>query len=98
MVKRIIWSANALSDRIEILDYWYQRIGNKNYSRKLDKSLKNLIRHLVKFPEMGRKLENRDERFLVKDAYQIFYAVIGDKVVILHIWDSRRNPDDLNLD
>jgi len=95
MVKRIIWSANALSDRIDILNYWYLRIGNKNYSRKLDNSLKHLISHLVKFPEMGRKLENRNERFLVKDAYQIFYSIIDDRVVILHIWDSRRNPADL---
>jgi len=79
MVKRIIWSANALSDRIAILDYWYQRIGNKNYSRKLDASLKNLIKLLLKFPEMGRKLENRNERFHVKDAYQIFYTVWGTK-------------------
>jgi plasmid stabilization system protein ParE len=62
MVKRIIWSANALSDRIQILDYWYQRIGNKNYSRKLDNSLKDLLRHLTRFPEMGRKLYNRNER------------------------------------
>lgn len=97
MVKRIIWSANTLSDRIDILNYWYVRIGNKNYSRKLDNSIKHLISHLAKFPEMGRKLENRNERFLVKDAYQIFYSIIEDRVVILHIWDSRRNPADLKL-
>ena len=97
MVKRIVWSANALSDRIEILDYWYQRIGNKQYSKKLDKTLKEAIKHLAYFPEIGRKLNDRDERFLVKDAYQIFYTIDTIEIHIVHIWDSRRNPEDLNL-
>ncbi|MBM2816990.1 MAG: Plasmid stabilization system [Ignavibacteria bacterium] len=55
MVTRIIWSAHALADRIEILDYWYQRIGNKIYSIQLDKSLKTVIQKLTISPELGRK-------------------------------------------
>ncbi|MFA6403443.1 MAG: type II toxin-antitoxin system RelE/ParE family toxin [Salinivirgaceae bacterium] len=98
MVKRIVWSANALSDRIQILDFWYQRIGNKNYSRKLDNTLKAVIKHLAHFPEMGRKLDNRNERILVKDAYQIFYSIAENEIHIVHIWDSRRNPDDLKFE
>jgi plasmid stabilization system protein ParE len=50
------------------------------------------------FPEMGRKFDGKEERFIVKDYYLIFYKV--DKITdieILHIWDSRRNPHDLNL-
>jgi plasmid stabilization system protein ParE len=76
MVKRIIWSANALADRIYILDYWFQEIGNKSYSRKLDSSLQEVIKRLSYFPEMGRKLDQRNERFLVKDAYQIIYSIV----------------------
>jgi plasmid stabilization system protein ParE len=44
---------------------------------------------------MGRKLDARDERFVVKDAYLIFYRVVNDEIHIIHIWDSRRNPADL---
>jgi len=98
MVKRIVWSANALSDRIQILDYWYQRIENKNYSRKLDKTLKAVIKQLAHFPEMGRKLDDRNERFLIKDAYQIVYLIAENEIYIVHIWDSRRNPDDLKFE
>ncbi len=97
MAKRIIWSANALADRIYILNYWFQKIGNKNYSRKLDSSLQEVIKHLSYFPEMGRKLDQRSERFLVKDAYQIIYTIVKNEIHILHIWDCRRNPDDLKL-
>ena len=92
MAKRIKWSTLAVADRIQILNYWYQRIGNKNYSKKLDKSLKEIILKLAEFPKLGRKLYNKEERFFVKDSYQIFYIEDNNFIEILHIWDSRRNP------
>jgi toxin YoeB len=97
MAKRIIWSTHAIADRISILDYWYQRIGNKKYSHKLDKSLKQIIAKLAYYPKLGRQLTDREERFFVMDSYLIFYIERTDKIEILYIWDSRRNPDDLKL-
>lgn len=93
MVKRIVWSRNALQDKLQILDYWYKRIGTKRYSKKLDKALNQSVSYLLEYPNIGRKLENSELRFLVKESYQIFYKVQG----ILHIWDSRRNPEDLKI-
>ena len=98
MAKRIVWSKNALIDRLQILDYWYKRIGTKTYSKKLDREIKKLIRNLGLFPEMGRKLNNTHIRFLVKDHYLIFYIVENDEIRILHLWDSRRNPEDLIIE
>ena len=95
MAKRIKWSTHAIADRISILDYWYQRIGDKKYSTKLDQSLKGVIKKLSVFPQLGRQLNNREERFFVKDSYQIFYLETTESIHILHIWDSRRNPEDL---
>lgn len=97
MAKRIKWSTHAVADRIAILDYWFQRIGNKNYSKKLDHSLKEIIIRLSEYPKLGRQLDDREERFFVKDSYQIFYLETADSIEILHIWDSRRNPEDLRL-
>lgn len=97
MAKRIKWSIHAVADRVSILDYWFQRIGNKKYSKKLDKSLKEVIKKLSVYPQLGRQLYNREERFFVKDSYQIFYTETSDSIEILHIWDSRQNPDDLIL-
>lgn len=82
---------------MQILDYWYRKIGNKDYSKKLDKSLREVIKVLSEYPELGRKLSNRDERYFVKDCYQIFYQIEKDSIEILHIWDSRRDPEDLKL-
>lgn len=97
MAKRIKWSTHAVADRISILDYWFQRIGNKKYSKKLDSSLKEVIKMLAVYPQLGRQLESREERFFVKDSYQIFYLETSDSIEIVHIWDSRRNPEDLSL-
>ncbi len=95
MVRRIIWSKNALRDKIRILDFWYIRIGTKTYSRKLDKEFRQAIKNLKYFPKMGRLLENTEIRFLVVDYYQIFYKFTKTEIQILHLWDSRRNPEDL---
>lgn len=98
MVKRIIWSKNALRDKVQILDYWFRKIGTKTYSRKLDKQLRQTIKGLKNFSEIGRQLEGTNIRFLIKDHYQIFYKIYYDEVRILHIWDSRRNPKDLVIE
>jgi hypothetical protein len=44
---------------------------------------------------MGRRLEDTEIRFLVKNEYQIFYKIYQEEIRILHLWDSRRDPDDL---
>jgi plasmid stabilization system protein ParE len=94
MVKRIIWAREAVADRIQILDYWYERLGSKDYSIKLDKMFKETVQLLSHFPILGRELENRKERFVIKDHYQIFYLEEDDYIIILHLWDTRRNPKD----
>tara|TARA_R110002124_G_scaffold285479_2_gene464070 strand:+ start:1829 stop:2122 length:294 start_codon:yes stop_codon:yes gene_type:complete len=97
MAKRIIWAPEALADRIQILDYWYKKIGSKEYSIKLDNVFKESASLLSHFPFLGRQLVNREERVLVKDHYQIYYLDEEEAIKILHIWDSRRNPKELEL-
>jgi plasmid stabilization system protein ParE len=97
MAKRIIWAPQAVADRIQILDYWYKRLGTKEYSRKLDTMFKESVELLSEFPFLGRQVQNRGERVFVKDHYQIFYLHNEDHIRILHLWDSRRNPEELDL-
>ncbi len=56
---------------------------------------------LLLFPELGRKVENYDARFVIKGDYILFYKLklINEElsIDILHIWDSRRNPDDVQI-
>ncbi|HKJ34698.1 MAG TPA: type II toxin-antitoxin system RelE/ParE family toxin [Balneolales bacterium] len=97
MAKRIIWAPQAVADRIQILDYWYKRLGTKEYSLKLDETFKETVQLLSRFPLLGRSLENREERVFVKDYYQFFYLDKSEDIKILHLWDSRRNPKNLNI-
>ena len=97
MARRIRWSASAVADRIQILDYWYRRTGSKIYPRKLDMQFRDVLKLLLQFPDLGRRMEEREERFLVKGDYQIFYQERGEFIEILHIWDSRRDPEDFPL-
>ena len=97
MAKRIIWAREAVADRIQILDYWYDRLGSKDYSIKLDEMFRETIQLLSNFSNLGRELEGREERFIVKDHYQIFYLEDNESITILHIWDTRRNPEDFPL-
>jgi plasmid stabilization system protein ParE len=73
MAKRIIWAPEATADRIQILDYWYKRLGTKEYSKKLDDMFKESVALISEFPFLGRKVINREERVFIKDYYQIFY-------------------------
>jgi len=97
VAKRIIWAPQAVADRIQILDYWYKRLGTKEYSLKLDETFKETVQLLSRFPLLGRSLENREERVFVKDYYQFFYLDKSEDIKILHLWDSRRNPKNLNI-
>ena len=97
MAKNIKWSKQAVADRIQILDYWFKRIGDKTYSKKLDKNLREAILLLSEHPLMGKNSEEHGVRCFVKGNYQIYYRIKTNHVELLHIWDSRRNPEDLEF-
>lgn len=97
MAKRIKWSKYAVADRIQILDYWFKRTGSKRYSKQLDKILRETMKTLSRYPELGRQYKDKELRYFVKDNYQIFYAINQADIEVLHLWDSRRNPKELKL-
>src|SRR5579863_432011 len=97
MAKRVIWSKPALADQLSILDYWHKRTGTKRYSSKLATDIKRIVRYIGQFPKIGRQLDGHEERFFVIDNYLLIYIEAPDRVEILHVWDSRRNPENLPL-
>ena len=56
MVKRkIIWTKSAISNRKEILEYWFQRTASKKYSKKLN----DLFTERINYYRNIRKLEEK---------------------------------------
>ena len=60
------------------MDYWVERTGNKRYSRKLDKAFREVVTMLSRSPEIGREVENREERYFVKGNYLVFYQILPE--------------------
>jgi plasmid stabilization system protein ParE len=97
MVKRIIWSDRARKDKRDILEYWFKRNGNKNYSRKLAFEFRETFNYIAKQNYLGRATDEKNIRVTVCRYYQIFYEITQENIEILSVWDSRRNPDNLKL-
>ena len=100
MAKSIRWSPEAVADRVQILNYWNIKTGNKRYSIYLDNTFKEIVSSIKKFSKIGRvyhDLPDKNIRYLIKDYYQFFYRETLDSIDILHVWDTRRDPESLSF-
>lgn len=95
MAKQIKWSLKAKNERSEILKYWYERNGNKNYCRKLSQEFRETIRYISEHNYLGISTDEENVRVAVCGYYMLFYEIKKEVVEILAIWDNRRNPQDL---
>jgi toxin YoeB len=97
MARRIVWTRRAQNDRQQILHYWKVRNKSVTCSRKLNQLFKNAIILLKKHPEIGRNTDQRNVRVKIVRDYMIFYELNKNDLIILTIWDSRNDPDKLNV-
>ena len=92
MAKRLIWTSEALKNRIEIFEYWNDRNKSKTYSRKLNAIFNEHIDIILKHPHIGYETKTENIRCRTVRDYQIIYFNSDSEIVILAIWDSRQNP------
>lgn len=97
MAKKIIWSLHAQNDRKDILEYWNHRNKSKIYSKKLNILLKTSIKLISSHPNIGRKTDYFFIRSKVVKDYQIFYEETETSINILRIWDTRQEPEKLQI-
>lgn len=95
MVKRIVWSRKAASEKRSILTYWSKKNGNKTYSRKLNMKFRETLRLISDYNYLGKNTEYKNVRVTVVESYLIFYRSLETQIEIITVFDSRRNPDDL---
>jgi len=95
MAKRSIeWSKNAKKELFEILDFYYKRNGNKNYSKRLNRNIQITVKQLRKFPRLGMKTSDKNIRVIFEGDFSIFYEPLSEQIIIHSIWDNQRNPED----
>lgn len=94
---KIEWSTDAKSDLFSILDFYIQRNKNSTYSKKLNADIKKSIKLISRNPFIGIKTDFETVRALITGNYQIIYEIFDQLVLIIMIWDCRRNPDDKRI-
>ena len=70
--KEIKWSLRALHDKIDILEYWINRIQSKAYSQKLDKLFDQAINEIARFPDLGKLTDFKNIRVKILSHYLNF--------------------------
>lgn len=98
MARRLIWSAKAQNDRIAIFKYWNQRNQSKRYSKKLNALFKITTDLIKAYPQIGIPTDYSNVKAkLVRDYYLFYKQLPNQDILILTIWDTRQNPDELKF-
>jgi plasmid stabilization system protein ParE len=95
---KIEWTIEARLDLLDILEYYLQRNGNSIYSKKLNAQINANVKLLAKNPFLGKQTEDPAIRALITGDYQIIYEVFEKLVLIVMIWDCRRDPEEKVID
>lgn len=95
MAKRVVWTITAKNARREILEYWIQHNGSNTYSKKLAKLFRIKVALLQSGHYLGKPTDFKDVRVSLVNHFSIFYKVGAEEIIIVGMWDNRRNPDDL---
>jgi len=97
MALRVVWSPIAQEKRKEILSYWKERNASSTYSHKLNKLFIAATQQISKFPGIGKPTDIDGVRVKIIRDYLLFYEKVEDEIRILTIWDSRQNPEKLEI-
>ena len=92
----IVWTENARLEIKDIFKFYYQRNGNKHYSKKLKEDFKEATGQGALFPLSGHATEYPHIRyFVVVPNYSLFYHFNDETITVLVLWDNRREPSRL---
>jgi toxin YoeB len=94
--RKIIWSANARLQLLNILEFYYERNQTATYSKKLYKKIQSVLRLISTQNFIGKITDRKDVRVVSFWEFQIFYKVAESQLEILTVWDCRQNPLKIN--
>lgn len=95
--RKIRWSKAAKNDLFGILEFYNERNGSTSYSFKLNKRINKSLHLVAKYPNLGIATDYVSIRALIAGDYQIIYEVFDQLILVIMIWDTRRNPEDMKL-
>ena len=95
--REIIWSKQSIEDRIQILDFWYNKNKSIDYSLKLDLLFIKSAEKIKAHPFSFKKLLNTNYRIKIIRNYHLIFEIIDETIFIITIWDSRQDPNKIYL-
>ncbi|MHA4807581.1 type II toxin-antitoxin system RelE/ParE family toxin [Flavitalea flava] len=95
MAKRIVWTHTAKKARRDILEYWIKHNSSATYSKRLSKLFRKKVSLLESEHYLGKPTDFENVRVSLVSHFSIFYKLDQDQIIIVGLWDNRRNPDDL---
>jgi plasmid stabilization system protein ParE len=91
----LFWTATAKRQRNYIFEYWNNRNKSKDYSQKLNLSIRERTKVLKLNPEMGKEFGYKDMRSISMGHYSILYKIATERIIITAFWDNRQDPKKL---
>jgi plasmid stabilization system protein ParE len=94
---RIEWTARALADLDDAFAYLDDR--NPEAAQRFFREMFRAVRALATHPEMGPVVFDLEPagvyRQLIRGYHRVFYRIEDEVVIVLRVWDSRRDPASL---
>src|SRR5690606_16786088 len=96
--RKIKWSSRAVKEVEKILSFWFYKNRSGTYSNKLNNSINSVISLIAEQPTIGRAIDKKYKIFYsTHRLYRICYTYTSEELIILCIWDNRRNPDKFKI-
>lgn len=98
MALKVLWTLSAQKDRIRVFEYWNDRTKSREYSQKLNSLIRHRISLIKEYPSAGLVADKPSIRFhIIARNYKLFYKIVEETAYILRFWDTRQNPDNLDV-
>jgi plasmid stabilization system protein ParE len=95
---KIDWADEARQNLDSIIEYLDNRWTDKeisNFFKKLDKRIDIISRNPHAYPTIDLRSDLR--RSVLTEQTSIYYEIKSDSIVILSLFDNRKDPDSLKL-
>lgn len=95
--RRIEWSIEVRNDLFRILKFYRDRNKSNAYSLKLNNKISKTLLTLSENPNIGLKTRFKSVKTFTIGDYQIIYEIYDQFILVILIWDCRRNPNDKRI-
>ena len=90
--RKVIWSLQAIEQRIQILSCWIEHNSSKDYSLKLNSLFSKAIELIAAYPKIGKLTDDKLAQIKIVRNYWIVYDYYEDTIFVLAIFDSKQEP------